>query len=277
LSTISDTISITMYGNHPRIVMMQPEMVDQINYQRGLDMFADRFADASDFTFYFVGNIDMDVVKPLIAQYLGALPNKQRQEAAIDRKMDILPGTRVKEYTKEMQTPMATTVMVYSGKETYDLRNNVLMDYLTQILDIIFTEEVREKEGGTYGVSSNGSLNKYPHERALLQIVYQTDPTKKDKLNTLIDELVQKMAAEGPTPVQLQKVRDYMVKAYNDNQKENSYWISTLDEYYYTGTDFNADYLNIVNSITANDVKAFASDIIKQGNKVTVVLTTIEN
>ena len=277
LSTINDTISIAMYGHHPRIVMMQPEMVDQINYQRGLDMFADRFADASDFTFFFVGNIDVDAMKPLIAQYLGALPDKQRKEAAIDRKLDILPGTRVKEYAKEMQTPMATTIMVYSGKESYNLRNNVLMDFLTQALDMVFTDEVREKEGGTYGVNSYGSLNKYPHEEAMMQIVYQTDPTKKEKLNTLIDELVKKMAAEGPSSEQMQKVRDYMVKQYNDNQKENSYWISSLDEYYYTGIDFNADYLNIVNSVTAADVKAFATDLIQQGNKVTVVLTTIDN
>ena len=277
LSTINDTISIAMFGHHPRIVMMQPEMVDQINYQRGLDMFADRFADASDFTFFFVGNIDVDAMKPLIAQYLGALPDKQRKEAAIDRKLDILPGTRVKEYAKEMQTPMATTIMVYSGKESYNLRNNVLMDFLTQALDMVFTDEVREKEGGTYGVNSYGSLNKYPHEEAMMQIVYQTDPTKKEKLNTLIDELVKKMAAEGPTAEQMQKVRDYMVKQYNDNQKENSYWISSLDEYYYTGIDFNADYLSIVNSVTADDVKAFATDLIQQGNKVTVVLTTIDN
>ena len=277
LSTINDTISIAMYGHHPRIVMMQPEMVDQINYQRGLDMFADRFADASDFTFFFVGNIDVDAMKPLIAQYLGALPDKQRKEAAIDRKLDILPGTRIKEYAKEMQTPMATTIMVYSGKESYNLRNNVLMDFLTQALDMVFTDEVREKEGGTYGVNSYGSLNKYPHEEAMMQIVYQTDPTKKEKLNTLIDELVKKMAAEGPSAEQMQKVRDYMVKQYNDNQKENSYWISSLDEYYYTGIDFNADYLNIVNSVTAADVKAFATDLIQQGNKVTVVLTTIDN
>lgn len=277
LSTINDTISVTMYGNHPRLVMMQPEMVDQINYQRGLEMFADRYADASDFTFFFVGNIDLAEAKPLIEKYLGALPDKQRKEAAIDRKMDILPGTRVKEYAKEMQTPMATTLMLYSGKETYDLRNNVLMDFLTQALDMVFTDEVREKEGGTYGVSSYGSLTKYPHEQAMMQIVYQTDPTKKDKLNALINDLVVKMAAEGPTAEQMQKVRDYMVKRYNDNQKENSYWLSTLDEFYYTGADFDAGYLDIVNSVTANDVKAFASDLIKQGNKVTVVLTTIDN
>ena len=273
LSTINDTLSIAMYGNHPRIVMLQPEMIDQINYQRGLEMFGDRYADASDFTFFFVGNIDIEAMKPLIAQYLGALPNKHRQEAAIDRKMDIVPGTRVKEYAKEQQTPMATTVMIYSGKMAYNLKQNVVMDYLTQALDLVFNEEVREKEGGTYGVSSYGSLNKFPHEEGMLQIVYQTDPVKKDQLNTLIDELVAKMASEGPTPEQMQKIREYMVKTYNDNQKENSYWISTLDEYYYTGTDFNTDYLNIVNSITSADVKMFANDLLQQGNKVTVVLT----
>ncbi|MBO7419119.1 MAG: insulinase family protein [Bacteroidaceae bacterium] len=277
LSTLNDTLSVMLYGHHPRLVLMQPEMVDQINYQRGLEMFADRYADASDFTFFFVGNIDIEATKPLIAQYLGALPNKQRQEAAIDRKMDVLPGVRVNEYAKELQTPMATTVMIYTGKTAYNLKHNVVMDYLTQALDIVFTEEVREKEGGTYGVSSYGSLNKYPHEEAMLQIVYQTDPTKKDKLNALIDELVQKMAAEGPTPEQMQKIRDYMLKNYNDNQKENSYWISSLDEFYYTGTDFNAGYIDMVNGVTADDVKAFASDLIKQGNKVTVVLSTIDH
>ena len=277
LSTINDTLAVAMYGNHPRLVMMQPEMVDQINYQRGLDMFADRYADASDFTFFFVGNIDIDAMKPMIAQYLGALPNKQRQEAAIDRKMDIVPGTRVNEYAKVQQTPTATTVMVYSGKMAYNLKNNVIMDYLQQALDIVFTEEVREKEGGTYGVESYGSLNKYPHEQAMLQIIYQTDPTKKDQLNALIDELVKKMAAEGPSAEQMQKIRDYMIKAYNDNQKENSYWISTLDEFYYTNVDFNAGYTDIVNSITANDIKNFASELIKQGNKVTVILTVPEN
>ncbi len=277
LSTINDTLAVAMYGNHPRLVMMQPEMVDQINYQRGLDMFADRYADASDFTFFFVGNIDIDAMKPMIAQYLGALPNKQRQEAAIDRKMDIVPGTRVNEYAKVQQTPTATTVMVYSGKMAYNLKNNVIMDYLQQALDIVFTEEVREKEGGTYGVESYGSVNKYPHEQAMLQIIYQTDPTKKDQLNALIDELVKKMAAEGPSAEQMQKIRDYMIKAYNDNQKENSYWISTLDEFYYTNVDFNAGYTDIVNSITANDIKNFASELIKQGNKVTVILTVPEN
>ena len=277
LSTLNDTLNVAVYGRHPRLVLMQPEMVEQINYQRGLEMFGDRFADASDFTFFFVGNINIEATKPLIAQYLGALPNKQRQEAAIDRKMDILPGNRIKEYAKEMQTPMATTVMIYSGKEGYNLRNNVLMDYLTQALDMVFTDEVREKEGGTYGVQSYGSLSKFPHEDAMLQIVYQTDPTKKEKLNTLIDELVAKMASEGPTPEQMQKIREYMVKSYNDNQKENSYWISTLDEYFYTGTDFNTDYLSIVNGVTAADVKAFTSELMQQGNKVTVVLTTIDN
>lgn len=252
-------------------------MVDDINYQRGMEMYADRFGDASDFTFFFVGNIDIEATKPLIAQYLGALPNKQRQEAAIDRKLDIVPGMHAKEYAKEQQTPMATTFMLYSGNTPYNLKNNVLMDYLTQALDFVFDDEVREKEGGTYGVQSSGSLTKYPHEQSRLQIIYQTDPIKKEKLNALIDQLVMKMAAEGPTPEQLQKIREYMVKNYNDNLKENSYWMGALDEYYYTGTDFNTDYLNVVNSITVDDVKTFANDLIKQGNKVTVVMTVPEN
>ena len=48
LSSINDTLQKAMYNNHPRVVIMKPEMVDQINYDRILEMYNDRFKDASD-------------------------------------------------------------------------------------------------------------------------------------------------------------------------------------------------------------------------------------
>ena len=273
LSTLSDTLQAVMYGHNPRLLFMHADMVDSISYDRALSMYADRYGDATDFTFYLVGNIDLETARPLIASYLGGLPAHGRHDVTPQRNQDILPGTRVKEYAKHLQTPMATTAMIYSGTTTYSTRNSVLMNFLTQALDMDFNDEIREKESGTYGVSSYGSLNKFPSQRAVMQIIYQTAPDKKDRLNTLIDGIVSHMAQNGPTDEQMQKIKSYMLKRHADNLKENSYWLNAIDERLYTGEDFVDGYEDMVNSFTPQDVRDFATSLISQGNKVTVVLT----
>jgi hypothetical protein len=273
LSSINDSLQKAMYNNHPRVVMMKPEMVDQIDYDRILEMYNDRFKDASDFTFYFVGNIDLETAKPLIAEYLGALPAINRKETFKDTKMSIRKGVYKNEYAKEQQTPTATIVFLYSGRAPYTLKNDILLSFATQVLDMVYTEEVREKEGGTYGVNCFGDLQKYPKEQLLLQIVFQTDPAKKDKLAGIVVDELKKLAAEGPSDVHLQKVKEYMLKKYADNQKENGYWMNNLNDYFYYGMDMTEGYTDIVNSITAKDIQKFVSDLLKQGNEIEVTMT----
>ena len=268
LSSINDSLQKAMYNNHPRVVMMKPEMVDQIDYDRILEMYNDRFKDASDFTFYFVGNIDLET-----AEYLGALPAINRKETFKDTKMSIRKGVYKNEYAKEQQTPTATIVFLYSGKAPYTLKNDILLSFATQVLDMVYTEEVREKEGGTYGVNCFGDLQKYPKEQLLLQIVFQTDPAKKDKLAGIVVDELKKLAAEGPSDVHLQKVKEYMLKKYADNQKENGYWMNNLNDYFYYGMDMTEGYTDIVNSITAKDIQKFVSDLLKQGNEIEVTMT----
>ena len=272
LSSINDSLQKAMYNNHPRVVMMKPEMVDQIDYDRILEMYNDRFKDASDFTFYFVGNIDLETAKPLIAEYLGALPAINRKETFKDTKMSIRKGVYKNEYAKEQQTPTATIVFLYSGRAPYTLKNDILLSFATQVLDMVYTEEVREKEGGTYGVNCFGDLQKYPKEQLLLQIVFQTDPAKKDKLAGIVVDELKKLAAEGPSDVHLQKVKEYMLKKYADNQKENGYWMNNLNDYFYYGMDMTEGYTDIVNSITAKDIQKFVSDLLKQGNEIEVTM-----
>lgn len=277
MNSVSDTLQHLMYGDHPRYLSLKPELVDQIDYDRVLQLYKERFADAGDFQFYFVGNIDLEKAKPLIEQYLGSLPATGSKESIRDNHMDIAKGMLEKTYAKEQQTPMATVVMLYSGECKYDLKNLLLMSFLDQALNMIYTEEVREKEGGTYGVYAGGDLGKYPKEKFILQIFYQTDPAKKDHLNGIIDAQMKRVAAEGPSAEQMQKIKEYMLKQYKDSQKENSYWLSNLEEYFYNGIDQTQGYEELVNSITAQDVQQFAAGLVNQGNKITVVMTVPNN
>lgn len=273
MSSVSDTIGKMMYGDHPRYLSLKADMIDQLDYDRIIEMYKDRFGDASDFTFYFVGNIDLATAKPLIEAYLGSLPAAGRKESFKNNHMDIAKGILSKTYAKEQQTPMATVIMLYTGKCKYSLKDNLLMSFLTQALNMVYTEEIREKEGGTYGVQSMGQLDKYPREEAALQIFYQTDPSKVEHLNSVIDREMKKMAKEGPSEEQMSKIKEFMQKQHKDNLKENSYWMNCLDEYFYTGVDNTAGYEALIDGLTAKDVQKFVNSLIKQGNKITVVMT----
>ena len=108
MTAFSDTVSYALYGNHPRSFSMKENMVDKIDYDRVMEMYKDRFKDASDFTFYFVGNIDVEKMKPMIAKYLGGLPSINRKETFKDTKMEIRKGQYKNEFAKKQETPMAT-------------------------------------------------------------------------------------------------------------------------------------------------------------------------
>ena len=276
MTAFSDTITSVLYGHNPRAIRMKEYMVDQINYDRILEMYKDRYKDASDFTFYLVGNVDLATMKPLIAKYLGSLPSINRKETFKDNHMDIRKGQIKNVFAKAQETPMATIMFLYSGSCKYDLRNNVLLSFLDQALDLVYTAEIREKEGGTYGVSCNGSLGKYPKEELVLQIVFQTDPAKKDHLSAIVVEQLHKMAKEGPSAEHMQKIREYMLKKYKDAQKENGYWLNNMDEYFYTGIDNTKDYEKLVNSITAKEVQDFLAKLLKQNNEIQVIMTVPE-
>ncbi len=276
LSALNDTLLHEIYGHNERSINLKAYMIDDIDYDRILELYKQAFADCGDFTFIFVGNAELDSIKPYIEQYLGALPaTDASQNYDKANLLTSAKGTKENIFAKEQQTPMATVAMILKGDCEYNLKNTVLIDILNQTLSIVYTEEIREKEGGTYGVSTYGMLG-YEQQTAMLQIIYQTDPAKYEHLNGIINSLLDKMAAEGPTQEQMQKVKEYMLKKYTDNQKENSYWTNQLKEVFYTGVDMTKDYEDIVNGVTAKDVADFAKSLLDQGNKVTVVMTVPE-
>ena len=276
MSALGDTLNYEMYGQNERYINVKASMLDQVNYDRILELYKQAFADCGDFQFIFVGNVELDSIKPYIEQYLGALPATNAKQS-YNKDAIFIPakGTKENIFGKEQQTPMATVAMIVSGDVEYNLKNNVLMSVLNQALDMVYTEEIREKEGGTYGVSTYGMMNS-ERQDAVVQIVYQTDPAKYEHLNGIINAQLEKMAQEGPTAEQMQKIKEYMLKKHADNQKENSYWMNNIKEVLYTGVDMTKDYEALVNGITAQDVAKFAADLLKQGNKLTVVMTVPE-
>ncbi len=273
MKALQDTITVALYNNHPRIVRLTSELMDKVDYNRIVEMYKERFADASGFTFYLVGNVDEATAAPLVEKYIASLPSLKRNENFVDRKVNIRSGHYTNHFTKEMETAKSTVLLVYSGKMPYTHKNVLTMSILDQLLDILYTQTIREEAGGTYGVSCGGSLSKYPNPEATMEIYFDTNPERLSEMIGLAKDGIQQFIKEGPKAEDLQKVKEYMLKQHTQDQKENSYWVRTLNNYYWLGVDTETDYAATVNAITAEDLKAFAKEFFGQNNLVEVSMS----
>jgi zinc protease len=273
MTAFQDTLTRALYNNNPRVTQMKAADVDNVDYARVMQIAKERFANAADFTFIFTGAIDEQTMLPLIAQYIGSLPAQGKKEKAREVGMGFTKGSQDKVFAKEMEVPMAVVVYLESGKGKNDLKNDLTLDIAHQVLDIIYTEEIREKEGGTYGVSTAGGLNQRPKETdAYLQIVYQTSPESYERLNARIEELLSEFAQNGPSDANMQKVKDYMHKTYQENLRQNGYWSGEMYFWNRFGIDEVTDYEKVLDSITTEDVRKAIDDILKQRNQTRVIM-----
>lgn len=275
MTALSDTIVSVLYRNNPRALRVKAEDLDKVDYARAMQIASERFANAADFNFIFTGSIDEAVMIPMIEQYIGSLPAGGRKEKRKDVHMDIAKGKIENVFSKEMEVPKATTVMVESGKTKIGLRNSMILDFVSQILDIVFTEEIREKEGGTYGVSVNGQMSTFPKAEAILQIVYETDPDKREYLNGKIMDILNEFAANGPSDENVAKVKEYKAKKHAENLKENRYYAGAIAKWLDSGEDYCTAYDETLASITGEDVRAALADLLKQGNHIAIVMSGV--
>lgn len=272
LSAFQDTLYKVIYNDNPRQTMMKAADLDQVDYHRIMEIARERFANAADFTFTITGAFTIDEIRPLIEQYIASLPGKGKKEKA-EEVLNFATGRNEVVFAKQMEVPMAIVLYLESGKGTWDLKNDLTMDIAHQILDIIYTEEIREKEGGTYGVSTNGGYNVQPKTTdEFIQIVYQTSPEDYERLNTRIEELLNEFAQNGPAEASLQKVKDYMHKKHAENLRDNYFWANVLREYLKYGVDAITGYDEMLDSITADDVRGAIEHLLNQGNQAKVVM-----
>ena len=273
MSALQDTLTQALYGGNLWARPFKAADVDSVDYARALAVCRERFANAADFTFVFTGNINTKKMLPLIARYLGNLPASASREQYNDIQLDFTLGQADHVFVRPMEVPMATVVYVHSARLPYSQKERLTASVAGQVLDIVMTEEIREKEGGTYGVSVGLETVALPYEEAYLQLVYQTDPDRYEYLNSRIEAIVAQMAQDGPREADLAKVKDYMAKNHQENLRENKYFSASMSEYLKTGLDVVSDYESVLESITADDVRGFLTDLLGQHNCQKVVMS----
>ena len=264
-AAFSDTLQMLMSNYSPRINLVNTAFFDKVKMDKAYAISADRFKDASDFTFVFVGNVDAAKVKPLIEKYLGSIPDIDRKESWIDRNLNPKDGRTTKEIKVEMKDPKSIVFVDYFGQIPYTPETAEYLSAIQYILRMRFVESIREKEGGTYGVSVSSSLNTRPKENYRIIMNFTCAPQKADYLKGLLYEEIEKLKTAGVTDVEVSKTKENFLKEASEKPKNNSYVMERMKNFVLTGiyTPVPKYTTDIYNKLDGAKIQKLAQQVFK--------------
>lgn len=274
-SAFSDSIQLVMSGHSPRTVLVNVAMLDNVSQDKALSIYKERFANPADFTFMFVGNINpADVAtQKLICTWLGGLKTSKITETFVDNGERVPTGVVKNYFERVMEIHTASNRIVYTGDMPYTLKNRLNMRAISDILSIRYLESIREREGGSYGVGTNGYVSYLPVSKATLLMQFDTDPEKQTKLMSIIHQEITDIINDGPRVDDLVKVKESMLKDFQEDLEKNNWWLdSALYNYYVNKLNYLIDYKAEVDKITGETVQATLKELVNQGNVVEVVM-----
>ncbi len=260
---LADSIASVIYGNNPFKRRFKTENLYEASYPDGLQIIKKLTGNAANFKFAFTGNIDMDSIRPLLCKYVASLPSGKKKSKIKDLGTAPAKGERKVAYRKVMENPKTSVIIISDGKFNYTLENIVNMKALDHILDIVYFEKVREEDGGTYGVHSQFTKDALPYQRFTLTMQFDTDSAKYEKLVPILFAELKNIADNGPRPEDVQKSKEYFLKVYADAQVTNNYWLGIKTEEYITGLNMDNGYVDAVNAISVESIKALANTLLK--------------
>jgi zinc protease len=268
-----DTVSVTMSQHNFRARPLTPALLDEVNLDRALAIYRDRFADASGFTFFIVGNFSVDSIKPLVQRYLGGLPSLNRHETGRD--VGIAPPTGVVEKTvRRGVEPVSQTFMAFTGPFQYSQQNAYVLGSLGQVLTMRLTDRMREALGGTYSVNAGAGASRDAPQRFTATVQFGSAPERAAELTKAVLDEIQKIKDSGVTAADLTKVKEQQLRARETAMRQNGFWTGQLSGAYLYGDDPRdvLKYPDMVNGLTSAMLRDAARLYFKGDNYVHVTL-----
>ena len=264
----------TLYGGNPRNIVIDEDVLAKADVKVAERNYRKLFKNAAGAKVFIVGNVDPETLKPLVEKYIGSLPKGCKALKWKDTGERFAQGVVVNDFKVDMQTPKNTVLQVYNNYGVkYSVAEEVNLDAAKFILDMIYTETLRESEGGTYGASVSTSIQKYPVDQALIQVYFDTNPSSSDKLRKLALDGLKKLAQEGPTEEQMTRVTENFKKNIPESRIQNSHWMDEISCYYnYNGMDYDAEYEAAVKALSAEGIRNAVASVLASGNEIEVVM-----
>ncbi len=274
-AAFSDSLQYTLHQHNPRFGSLEEVDLDKLNYDRCLQIAKERFANAADFTFYFVGNFDETTLRPLIEQYVASLPGNPKKKEEWKPVSTYAQGKVNNHFTRKMETPKAQAhIYWYNSTLPYTLENDILASASAQVLDMIYIKQIREEASAAYSAGAfGGSALGSDVPFTFIAGVCPFKPEKGELAIKIMREEMQKMTTTIDQDM-LDKVKAAMLKNYDTDVKNNNHWMDVITDYDEKGVDKHTDYRRIVEGLTTQKIADFVKNVILAGGNVVEVIMT---
>lgn len=272
-NVFQDTVSAVLSGHNIRRMTPTTKMIGSASLDKAYTIYKDRFADASDFTFTFVGNFEVAKIKPLLETYLGSLPSTKRNEKYKDLGIRIPEGKITKTVNKGLGEK-SNVQLVFSGDYSFTNANNVQMDALEEILDIKLIERLREKEGGVYSPRVGVSYTKIPAQRYTATISFSCGPENVEKLINATLEEIDKLKKNGAEAGDIQKFVAEQSRQTEVQLKQNGFWLGYISGQNENGEPLDEvlNYTDDLKKVTVKSTRETAEKYLSGKNLVRLIL-----
>ena len=273
-----DSIQSTLYLGNKLALLPNAEDIQNINYDRVLDMQKQLYGNAKDFTFYFVGNYDEKVLLPLIEQYIASLPNKGMKLK--NQKIPYAKGEVKNIFTKAMENPQSQAREMWFVKlPAYTQKTAVLADVSARLLEMKYLRSIREELSAAYSTGASCGLI-FDYDGKLALTINGTAQLNPDKVDAAVPCFFKGMeeTIAAPDANDLQKVKEILLKQAGVDEKTNSYWMQVLSMYDLRKVDTHTNYREMVKSVTAQQISDFLKNVVlKSGNHFEVIMKAEKN
>jgi zinc protease len=265
----------SLSGNSPRLRPQTPATVDQWDLGKSLAFYKARFADASNFTFVFVGSFTPDTIRPLVETYLASLPATQAHETWRDLGIT-LPSGIVEKTVEKGIAPKSEVALVFSGPFEYDDPHALSLRTMTRVLESQLFDTIRQELGGTYSITADPNIEKVPRPQYVVRIDWTCDPAQTDALVRRVFDEIASLKARPLSATQMSFIHENLLRDFERNSQDNSYFLNEIASRYKNGETANlATISNVpdrIKMLTGADVYKAAQTYLDTDRFVKVIL-----
>ncbi len=243
-----------------------------------LDIIHSNLANAADYTFYFVGDVTVDQITPLLDQYIATLPadaKTRTTDYVVNTDREIAPGTARDNFTTKMENPQTWVAIMIEGTMPYTAKDKKISSMVGQILSNRLLKTIREEMGAVYSIGAGSNMMRQGKYNTLMQIPFPMKPEMKEQVLSEIDKMVHGMTSDIKAE-ELNPVKEFMVKSANEDREQNDGWLGQMLATQLNGVDVMTNDVDIINSVTVEDVQNFTKKLLDQNNYRVVILDPAE-
>ena len=255
----------------PRRFTLTPETAAKGSLATLERVYRQLYSGADGARLVIVGDFDADSILPMICKYFGSIPKGKKASKAAYRGDGVSTANRLVDVKIPMSASKVYVNQLYNQVAPFSVEAEAAFSALRYIMHMIYTDTLREDEGGTYGASVDYGVSQVPDARHNFEVSFETNPDSADKLRDLAKSGLKEIATNGPTAEQFDKAVMNLKKRIPESRQRNNYWSSEILYNSRYGIDYDKEFEAAVEALTAEKVQAAAQEML-DGNLIEIVV-----